>query len=153
MRTSLVVAFVVALGMPVQVADAPGMGTWKLNAEKSTFSPGPAPKSIVTKFAPAGDGVKWSAERVAPDGKSSVATYDAKYDGKDYPLTGSPNADAIVLRRIDAHTSERQNKKGGKVVSTERREVARDGRSYVTTVTGTTADGKPVNHRMVFDKQ
>ena len=30
------------------------MGSWKLNVEKSKFSPGPAPKGITTKFEPAG---------------------------------------------------------------------------------------------------
>lgn len=130
-----------------------GMGTWKLNLEKSTFNPGPPPQSIITRFEPDGDGVKWRAERTLADGKSQVATYNAKYDGKDYPLTGSPTADTITLKRIDAHTTERVNKKGGKVGATERRTVAADGKSYVTTVTGTTADGQPVSHRLVFDKQ
>ena len=130
-----------------------GMGTWKLNLEKSTFNPGPPPKSITTRFEPDGDGVKWRSERILADGKSLVATYNAKYDGKDYPLTGSPTADTVTLKRIDAHTTERVNKKGGKVGATERRTVAADGKSYVTTVNGTTADGQPVSHRLVFDKQ
>jgi hypothetical protein len=45
------------------------------------------------------------------------------------------------------------NKKDGKVVSTETRVVAKDGKSYTTTVKGKTAKGEPIDVRMVFDKQ
>jgi hypothetical protein len=61
--------------------------------------------------------------------------------------------DAVSLRNIDVYTTERVNKKDGKVVSTETRVIAKDGRSYTTTVKGTTAKGEPIDHRMVFDKQ
>ena len=130
-----------------------GAGTWKLNVEKSKFSPGPAPKSITTHFEPAGKGVKWTSTRITGDGKSLASEFTANYDGKDYPLKGSPTADAISLRRIDALTTERINKKEGKVVSTEMRKVAKDGKSYTTTVKGTSAKGEPIDHLMVFDKQ
>jgi len=82
-----------------------------------------------------------------------VSEYTASYDGKDYPLKGSSIYDAVALRRIDAHTTERLNKKDGKVVNTERREVAKDGKSYVTTVKGKTAKGDTIDTRMVFEKQ
>ena len=134
-----------------QPADV-GLGSWKLNVEKSKFSPGPAPKSVTTRFEPAGKAVKWSSERVDAEGKSFLAEYTGEYDGKDHPLTGSPTADTVSLRRIDALTTERINKKGGKVVSTETRTVAKDGKGYTTTVKGTTAKGEPIDHVMVFDK-
>jgi hypothetical protein len=141
-----------ATNIAAQTTD-PGMGTWKLNAEKSKFSPGPAPKSIVTRFEPSGKSVKWTAERVAADGKSTKSEFLGNYDGKEYAVKGSPTADAVVLRRIDAMTTERVNKKDGKVVSTERRVIAKDGKSYTTTVKGTTAKGEPIDIVMVFDKQ
>lgn len=129
------------------------MGSWKLNVEKSKFSPGPAPKGITTKFEPAGKGVKWTSERMGADGKVIASEFTGEYDGKEYPMKGSPTADAVVLRRINATTTERINKKDGKVVSTETREIAKDAKSYTTTVKGTTAKGEPIDHRMVFDKQ
>lgn len=135
------------------VASDPSMGTWKLNVAKSKFSPGPAPKSITTTFEPSGKGVKWSGVRVNEDGKSSRAEFTANYDRKDYPVKGSPTADAVALRRINNLTTERVNKKDGNVVSTEIREVAKNGKSYVTTVKGKTASGEPIDHRMVFDRQ
>ena len=146
----------VVAGSPGVLADSstdPGFGSWKLNEHKSTFRPGPAPKGLTTTFEAAGTGVKWVSRRIGPDGSVMVAEYTGHYDGKDYPVTGSPTTDSVTLRRIDARTTERVNKKDGKVVSTERREVAPDGRSYTTTVTGTTAKGEPINTRMVFDRQ
>jgi len=143
---------VAATNVSSQSADL-GMGTWKLNVEKSKFTPGPAPKSITTRFEAAGQGVKWSAERIGTDGTRTVSEYTASYDGKDYPLKGSSIYDAVALRRIDARTTERLNKKDGKVVNTERREVAKDGKSYVTTVKGKTAKGDTIDTRMVFEKQ
>ena len=150
---ALAAAFVIGMGNQAQAAAGPGDGTWKLDTQKSSFSPGPAPQALTTTFESNGDSVKWKSERTGADGKKAVSTYEAKFDGKDYPIVGSPTADTVTLRRIDARTTERVNKKDGKVVTTERREVAADGRSYTTTITGTTADGTPVNTRLVFDRQ
>jgi hypothetical protein len=36
----------------------PMVGTWKVDLSKSTYSPGPAPKSAVNKFEPWEDGMK-----------------------------------------------------------------------------------------------
>ena len=48
----------------------PGMGTWKLNLEKSKYSPGPPPKSLTVALEPAGKGVATHKRVVAKDGKS-----------------------------------------------------------------------------------
>ena len=130
-----------------------GMGTWKLNVEKSKYNPGPAPKSLMVKFEPAGKGVKLTTEGVSADGKPTATEYTANYDGKDVPLKGSPVADTVSLRRIDALTTERTDKKAGKVVQTLTRSIAKDGKSFTVAVKGTTAKGEPINHMVVFDKQ
>ena len=140
-----IAAFATATFVWAQSGEAVGVGTWKLNVEKSKFSPGPAPKSLTTKFEPDGKGVKWKVERTAADGQVTVSEFTAQYDGKDYPLKGSTTVDAVSMRRIDPLTTERVNKKDGKVVSTETREVAKDGKSYITTVKGTTAKGEPIH--------
>ena len=51
-------------------------------------------------------------------------------DGKDAPVSGThPNADTIAAKRIDAHTLELVNKKGGKVTTTQKNVVAGDGKT------------------------
>jgi len=130
-----------------------GMGTWKLNVAKSKFSPGPAPKSLTAKFEPAGKGVKLTTEGVSADGKPNATEYTANYDGKDVPLKGSPVADTVSLRRIDALTTERTDKKAGKVVQTLTRTIAKDGKSFTVATKGTNPKGEPINNMTVFEKQ
>ena len=131
----------------------PLMGTWKLNVEKSKFSPGPAPKSQTVKMEPAGEGVKFTSSGINADGSPSAVEYTANYDGKDVPIKGSPAADSVSLKKINALTTERTDKKGGKVVQTVRRENAKDGKSFTGTVKGTNAKGEPVNNVMLYEKQ
>ena len=149
----IVAGFLVSTAAPAESTDAIGMGTWTLNPAQSSFKPGPAPQGLTTSFEAVGTGVKWTSQRQGPDGKPMTTSYTGSYDGKEYPVTGSSTTDMVVLRRIDAHTTERINKKDGKVVSTELRTVAKDNKSYTTTVTGMTAKGEPIDTRMVFDRK
>lgn len=136
-----------------QAEGASGMGTWKLNVEKSKYSPGPAPKSLTAKFEPAGKGVKATTEGVSSADKPIATEYTANWDGKEVSIKGSPVADTVSLSRIDAVTTVRTDKKDGKVVQTLRRAIAKDGKSFAVTIKGTTAKGEPINHLLVFEKQ
>lgn len=133
--------------------DQRAFGTWKLNVAKSKYSPGPAPKGLTVKWEPAGKGVKLTAEGITPDGKPMSGGYTANYDGKDYPYVGSPLIDTVSLRRVDANTVERTDKKAGKVVQVLTRVMAKDGKSFTVTTKGTNAKGEPVHNVSVFDKQ
>jgi len=56
------------------------------------------------------------------------ASYDAKFDGKDYPVKGDPGGTMVSLKKIDDHTIEETDKRNGKVVSVGRMTVAADGK-------------------------
>lgn len=141
-------------GCASMAASDPGMSTWKLNVEKSRFSPGPAPRSLVATFEPTADGgVRLTAAGVAADGRPIATEYIARYDGKDYPLKGSAVADTVVLRRIDARTIERLDKKAGKVVQTQTRVISPDGKTSTIAVKGTTASGAPIDNLLFLEKQ
>ncbi len=143
---------VLAVGASAQATKNPELGTWKLNVEKSKYNPGPAPKSNTVTMEAAGNGVKYSAKGVDAEGKPTATEYTASYDGKDIPLKGSNVADATSTRRIDAWTVERITKKDGKVVSTIRREYAKDGKSFTAKVTGKNAKGEAVNNVLFYDR-
>ena len=132
-------------------ADA-GLGTWKLNPAKSKFNPGPPPDNFTAKFESAGKAVKVTMTGVAKDGKTNVSGYTAAYDGKEVPMTGSQTADTTSVRRIDDYKTERVDKKGGKVVQTLVRTVAKDGKTMTVTVKGVNAKGEKVDHVAVFDR-
>src|SRR5687767_12111337 len=77
----------------VFAAADPAVGTWKLNVAKSKYSPGPAPKSATMTYEASGDGVKRTGQTVSADGQTNSFSYTAQYDGKEYPVSGNPNAD------------------------------------------------------------
>jgi hypothetical protein len=52
-------------------------------------------------------------------GERMVITVDAWFDGKDYPIQGSPFADADSYQRVDHNTIEGVGKKNGKVIMHE----------------------------------
>ena len=64
------------------------------------------------KIEAAGEGEKATTEGVNAAGTATKTEYTAQYDGKDYPITGSQTADTVALKRIDARTIERTDKKG-----------------------------------------
>lgn len=132
------------------------VGIWKLNAAKSKSSPVPVPQSRTVTIEAQGKGMKLSADQTAADGTHSVWSATANYDGKDNPVsgTGAPGgADTVALKRIDANTTETTWKKAGKVVSTGRSVVSKDGKVRTTTSKGTDANGKPTSAVSVYDKQ
>lgn len=148
----VVVVLASAFVVTASAQTSPEIGTWKLNVAKSKYSPGPAPKSQSVTFAAAGQGIKVSTEGVAADGSKTAQSYTANYDGKDVPLTGSATTDTVSLKRINATTVERTDKKGGKVVQTLTRVISADGKTMTITTKGTNAQGQAVNNVAVYDK-
>jgi hypothetical protein len=145
---TLALCFVAALSF----ASNPNMGTWKLNEAKSKFSPG-APKNHTVVYEAAGDKVKVTVDGVDADGKPTHNEWTGMFDGKDYPLTGDPTADARSYKKVNDHETELTNKKGGKVVATGKIVISVDGKSRTVTVSGTAPDGKKVTSTAVYEKQ
>ena len=87
------------------------------------------------------------------DGSPINSTYTAKYDGKEYPVTGQP-WDTISFKRIDANTYTTEIKKaGGKHHTTGRTVISKDGKTMTLTIKGVDAEGKPVSATIIYDKQ
>ena len=152
---AIVGVFTTALAVAVlaQAAD-PQIGTWKLNVAKSTFSPGPAPKSGTTKIEAAGAGAKLVVDQTAVDGTARHWEFTANYDGKDVPITGNnPDADTVARTRVNANTVETISKKAGKVVTTQQSAVSADGKTRTVTTKGVNAAGKTVNNVAVYERQ
>jgi hypothetical protein len=56
------------------------------------------------------------------------AAVEAKFDGRDYPVAGEPKH-TVSLNLPDENTIERTDKQDGKVTSTTRMTVSKDGKS------------------------
>ena len=148
--TLLLVAL--ALNVPVAAADQQS-GVWKMDPAKSKYDPGPAAKSITLKIESDGDTIKYSSDGIDASGNPTHAEYTAKYDGKDYPITGNPNADTVALERTDANTTRSTMKKDGQVVMTVTSVVSKDGNTRTSTFKGKNAKGQDVNNVLVYSKQ
>ena len=144
----------VALVLNVSAAPADEhSGTWKMNPAKSNYSPGPAPKSITVKIVSDADNMKLTSDGIDAVGKPTHVEFTAKYDGKDYPITGIPNVDTVALERLDASTVRSTTKKGDQVVMTVTSVISKDGKTRTATFKGKNAEGVDVNNVVVYDKQ
>ena len=131
----------------------PMVGTWKVNVSKSTYSPGPTPKSTINKFEPWEDGMKATIDIIDAQGNNIHSEAAVKFDGKDYPIKGSPIADAVSVKRANERQTDIVWKKGGKTVMTGKSVISADGRTTTVTQTGTDPQGRTVNNVIVYDKQ
>jgi hypothetical protein len=150
---SLVVSAVVLFSSSGALAADNWLGTWKLNVEKSKYSPGPAPKSLTLKYEPSQGGIKLTSDGVSADGKTMHGTYTSKFDGKDVPWEGNPDADMAAPKKIDDNSFENVWKKGGKVTFTVKAVVSKDGKTFTVSQTGKNAKGETVNITAVYEKQ
>jgi hypothetical protein len=129
------------------------LGTWKLNMEKSKFSPSAPVKSLTATREATNDGVKVTTTGERADGTPINGSYTAKYDGKEYPVTGAPY-DRIAVRQVNANTfTTVQKNSGTKCNTTTRAVISKDGKTIKVTVRGTGADGNPIRYTMVYEKQ
>jgi hypothetical protein len=149
-----VVIVVLAAMASVQVfAQAnPLIGTWKLNVAKSKYTGTPMPKEMTRTIEAEGDSVKYTFAGTAADGSPISYSFTVKYDGKDYPITGTApgGIDMIAIKRINANTYEGTQKKAGKAVANTKTEVSKDGK--VTTITSKSAVDS-TGYVAVYDKQ
>jgi hypothetical protein len=79
------------------------LGTWKLNMDKSKFSPAAPVKSLTTTREASDGGVKATTTGQQADGTSINANFTAKYDGKEYPAAGAPY-DIVAIKQVNANT-------------------------------------------------
>ena len=155
LRPVILAAALAALGtvdLTAQAAD-PLVGTWELSIAKSTYNPGPAPRSETRTYVVVGEEIKATSKGVDADGTPTSGQWTVNYDGKDRPETGSPVSDALSLKRIDAFTAEFTQKKAGKVVATGTRVISKDGKVMTITTKGTNEKGQAFNDVQVFDKR
>jgi hypothetical protein len=150
-RLLKMLAVVLVMSLSLFAADSPFSGTWKLNLAKSKMTP-PVPKSDVAVVDADENGLKLNQDIVTDKGESLKISYEAKFDGKDYPVTGDPSSDLVSYQRVNANTLKGKTKKDGKAAADATIVVSKDGK--ITTVQYTDySQAKPVKSTFVYDKQ
>ena len=151
--TSILLIGVTLLTVTSVSAADQSLGSWKLNMEKSKFSPSAPVKSLTTVREASDGGVKVTTTGERADGTPINASYTAKYDGNPSPVTGAPY-DSIAIKQVNAHAfTATQKSSSTKYSTTLRSVIAADGKTMTNTVKGIGADGNPVRYTMVYEKQ
>lgn len=156
MKKLSVVAFAGILTLSVAaIAQTPEpiVGTWKLDVAKSTYKPGPAPKSATVVIEAAGKGLKVAVDAVGPDGKAMKWGWTGTEDGKEFAITGNPAYDAGATTRTSPKEATNVYKKAGKAVVTAKSSISADGKTLTMTSTGTNPKGEAINNVVVYIKQ
>jgi hypothetical protein len=158
-RLAVGIAFTVVCAVALSVSATaqppdPFVGTWKMDVAKSTYKPGPAPKSLTVDITAAADKTfKVAADGVDSEGKPMKAGYTAARDGKDVPVTGSPAFDTAALTQTGPNDVTVVYKKGGKPALTGKASVAKDGKTMTISYTGTDPKGQAINNVVLYVKQ
>lgn len=126
--------FLSALATAAFAADAPYIGTWKVNTAKSNL----AGSTITYQKLPSGE---WQA---TADG----VAYKFKMDGNDYP---DNFGDMVAWKNIDRTTWQATWKTNGKLVSTDTVRVGADGLLTITTK-GTKPNGAPIDDATILQR-
>ena len=116
-----------------------------------TFIPPPVAETRIYKAQP--KGVQTTVKTTWADRMTTTVEYPANYDGKDYPVEGSRDVDAVVLSRMDDFTSAATLKHAGKEIGTARRVVSPDGKTMTISYKGINTRGDKVDNIAVYDRQ
>lgn len=141
-------------GRPSAQAQAgnPFVGVWELDRFKSVYEPiTTAPqKQIFTVAATATAGELSFRTRTWRGEVASDTTYNAKFDGMDYP-TSAPQT-LVSFKRVNANTVERTAKLFGEVAETATWTVSQDGKMLTITRKGTDTTGTPFSSTALYNK-
>src|SRR4051812_50026030 len=129
------------------------IGPWKLNLEKSTFTPGPPPKSQTLNFKGVGQDLKNTAETIDAQGQATKIVFMHIYDGKPHPTTGNPLFDATTYTRVDDHHVKWVRSKADKPVQTGSNEISADGKIFTVSTEGVGANGQSISSVAVYERQ
>jgi hypothetical protein len=149
LQSTLLAVFAMALAVPEWAADAyahsPFLGKWKNNVAKSHVSSGTMPStgaSITVERD--GEGFRWTNVGKVK-GRPAKFTYRFQLNGQEYSVIGAPGVyDKMSVREIDPYTWETVSKKDGKVVSTSKRTVSKDGTTLTLVSTRHQSNGEMI---------
>jgi hypothetical protein len=151
---AIVLVAMAALIAAAAQASSPRFGTWKLNLSKSNMTL--PPMSLTRTDEPTEQGgVKVTYEGIEADGSRIAYSYTAKYDGKEYRPSGVGMAngwETIALKRLDDYSYEATLKRGGKVVSSVKVVISKDGMTMTQFVNSTNGAGQPTHSVSIWEK-
>jgi hypothetical protein len=152
MLIGLVLAALPATLSPLLAQSSRLEGTWKLNAERSKYRPGPPPKAVTLKWEAVPGGLKLTTDAVSADGETThTETFEAS-DGREGDVEGAETPTTRALKRINDRTYEEVDRNNRKIMMSRRLQISRDGKTLTVTSKGVTDLGQPVNDVAVYER-
>ena len=134
------------------LAQAPQMGTWKLDEAQSTIPPN-SMKNTTVIYEAAGENIKVTTDGIDSKGDPLHTVWTGKFDGRPYPITGDTTADTRTYTLVSEHALTFQNRKAGKIVLDGSVTVSSDGKTRTVNTTGFDASGQSIATTAVYNKQ
>ncbi len=135
---------------PTVSTNDPLLGTWHLDRSKSTYRPGPAPRSQTRIYEKHQFGIKATVKTIFTDGRSTTVQSIYEFGKEEYPVTGSEEVDAIIVTRVSPYTHEATLSHAGQVIGSFRRVISNDGKEMTVTLKRSTP---PADNVEVYEKE
>ena len=97
--------------------------------------------------------MKFTRDATSAHGEPQHSVFIIKFDGKDYHAVGQTTGGTQAYRRIDDHTLECISKSPNGNALKQVMVLAKNGKSFVLTETGTYGNGKKANHYSYFERK
>ena len=152
MRYTKLVLVLLGFAATLCAAD-PFAGTWKMNAAKTKFKVGTAPKEQTVTISESGSDLNVKVEGIAADGSKISVSYTVPSAGGTGKILEGPSYDGISGKRIGPNERVMSYMKGGKAVYTTHSKLAADGNSLSVSSKGVNPLGQTVDATVAYDKQ
>jgi hypothetical protein len=135
---------------PATVTAVGFSGIWRLNRDRSDIPP--VTKSQLLTIETDGDHVAMREVLVNDKNEKLTIAVEGRFDGLDYPVSGTLFADTVSYRLLAPNVIEGIAKKGGTVVVKETAVLASDGLSVTVTYVSFDGQGKSFTNHGVFER-
>ena len=147
------VLLIVSFALAISAAPVNGQsGVWKLKGNASQWASEAHTVGSTVVILADENSVKYKWEGIDANRKPIVFQFEAKLDGKEYPVTSGAKGYFVSVKRLDASTIESVWKKDGEVVMTEVSAVSRDGKTLTATFLSRDSGGASKPIEFVFDR-
>ena len=127
----------------------PFTGHWVIDLQASQFV-GPVPAEWSHDIEASADSIRGRERVVGSDGTVSEYSLEARFDGAEYPVTGSPVVDTMSYARPNLRRIDGAGHKAGKVIFLEVVVVTEDGQTLTMAIAVPRADGTTGEAVLVF---
>jgi hypothetical protein len=148
----LITAFCIC-SIILTAADNPFVGTWKLNTAKSRGTPGMMNKEATVVFETDGNDVKRTVTGIGAEGQKLDTTATIPWDGMEHKIDGPMGPAMVAVKSVNDRTINVTVKVNGKVVSSGRAVVSKDGKTMTSSFKGEDPKGRKFDNVEVFDRQ